>query len=443
MLRIGVAVALAFSVCAAPASGEAAERAKSTKGKTTKTKTTKGTPDATQGDSAKDAKDAKDAKGAKKKTAPIDQKIGAKLNKAIELLNADKYEEAKAVLESINMARLSPYELARVESILAAIAQGQEHPSEARDHLLKAIESGGLNDQEVLSTRFQVAQLFLAEEKWKEGVAALKAWFASGATPNSNAYYLLAVAYYQMKEYALALEPAQKAIDLSDKPQEGWLQLLLALRLEREEYDLAVPILHKLLKASPGKKNYWLQLSNIYGMAEKYAEALVPMQMAYAAGLLTEASEYRRLADLALHQNIPYRAAVVLSKAIEDKKIPPEFKDWEKLGNCWIASRQYDKAIAPLTKAAALAENGDSYVRLAEIEVQLEDWQKAVDALVHALDKGNLKSESEAHILMGVVLLNQKKLKEARARFQRAIEDPKKRAEAEGWIRYIDAQLRG
>ena len=62
-----------------------------------------------------------------------------------------------------------------------------------------------------------------------------------GAQPNSTAYYLLAVAYYQQGDKRRALAPAEKAVELSEKPQESWLQLLLALRLQNEQYAEAVP----------------------------------------------------------------------------------------------------------------------------------------------------------------------------------------------------------
>ena len=75
--------------------------------------------------------------------------------------------------------------------------------------LQKAIDSGGLNTVEIDQARYQSAQLYMQEEKWKEGAAALEEWFKSAANPNSAAYYLLAVAYYQQDDYAKALPPAK------------------------------------------------------------------------------------------------------------------------------------------------------------------------------------------------------------------------------------------
>jgi len=60
-----------------------------------------------------------------------------------------------------------------------------------------------------------------------------------------------------------------------------------------------------------------------------------------------------------------------------------------------------------------------------------------------AFDKGKLKHSADAQLLMGMALYNLKKLREARGWFVRALRDKKARDQASGWIRYIDAELRG
>ncbi len=380
------------------------------------------------------------AKEGDDRTAPdIDQRTGAKLNQAIEQLNAEHYAEARAVLGKLNFERLSPYERARVEHLLSAIAQSEGNYDEAGEHLRLAIESGGMNEQEAMTARYQIAELLIAREHWKEGIAALKAWFASGAVANSAAYYLLAVCHFQLKEYDAALEPAQKAVSLSDKPTESWLVLLLALRIQREEYALAAPLLKRLVALAPQKKSYWVQLSNVNATLEKYEEAIAPLQLAYAGGLLTEPGEYRRLVDLLMHENIPYRAAVILSKAVDEKSFAAEPRDFEKLSSCWIAAREYEKAVAPLGRAAAAASTGELYQRLAELQRLREDWKGVATALDHAFEKGSMKNIEEAQLLMGIALDGQKRRKEAREWFKKALASPKTKTQAEGWIRYLDA----
>jgi tetratricopeptide (TPR) repeat protein len=381
-------------------------------------------------------------KGGTRRPPAVDPNTGKRLNEAVEHMHAQRYGEARAALGKLNLERLSPYELSRAEQLLAAVDQAESHYGAARDHLNKALASGGLNDEEASSTRFQLAQLFMAEDKWREGIEALKQWFATTQNPNSAAYHLLAVAYYQLGDYASALEPAQKAIDLSGgHPQESWLQLLLALRLQRQEYAAAVPILKQLVEAAPTKKSYWLQLSAVNAQLGSYADAVVPLELAYHAGLLTEEQDLEHLAQLLVQVTVPYRAGQILSQAIEQGKVKGDLKSYELLTNCWVAAREYEKATQPLRRAADLSDNGELYVRLGEVYIQRQEWGNAAEALRLALQKGKLKNPGNAQLLIGLSLYNQKKLEDARSWFERAREHAESRAQAEGWLRAIDGKL--
>src|SRR6187551_14106 len=183
----------------------------------------------------------------------IDAATGKALNEAIELLNMENYQAAAAKINTQNLEKLSPYERGTVERILFSISYAQDKYEEARGHLQKAIDSGGLNAVQIDEAKYQAAQLYMQEEKWKEGAAALEEWFKTAATPNSAAYYLLAVAYYQQENFTKALEPAKKAVELMDKakPNESWLSMLSALYLQREEYKEAIPVLQQLVTAAP------------------------------------------------------------------------------------------------------------------------------------------------------------------------------------------------
>ena len=370
----------------------------------------------------------------------IDAQTGKVLNEAIELLNMEKYAEANARISTLTLDKLSPYERGTVERILFSISYGQEKFAEARDHLAKAIASGGLNAQQIDEARYQAAQLFMQEEKWKEGAAALEEWFKTATNPNSAAYYLLAVAYYQQDDYNRALPPAKKAVELMDKPNENWLQMLSALYLQKEQYKDAVPVLQQLVTIAPDKKTYWMQLSSIYGQMEDYANALGVMQIANSVGLVTEDSEVRRLADLLLFNDVPYRGAQVLEAAIEKKLVKLDDKLYEKLANCWIAAGEYDKSIPPLQRAAELSPNGDMFIRLGEVQVQREDWSAAIAAIERGVAKGQLKDPGNAQLMLGIAHYSQKNYQAARPFFERARQSEKHRQVAESYLQAIRAQ---
>jgi tetratricopeptide (TPR) repeat protein len=377
-----------------------------------------------------------------KKTPPpsIDQVTGKVLNEAIEFLNQEKYNEAKTSLGALEIDKLSPYESSRVHQILATIAYSQGDFDASRKHMQAALDSGGMNEQEASQARYQIAQMYMAQEKWVEGAAAMELWIKTAANPGSAAYYLLAVAYYQQEKFDSAIPAARKAIELTDKPQESWLQLLLALILQKEQYKEAVGLLKQLIQTYPEKKVYWQQLSSVYGTLEDYKNALATLQIAYHAGLVTDDSDIRRLSDMMMVQGAPYRSAELLRTAIEKKQLKVDAKLYEKLANAWIAAREYRKSLPVLQQAAEMSGDGAIFMRIGEVNMQLEEWDSAAKALQSAVSKGGLKDTGNAQLLIGISYFNQKKLGEAKTWLQRATSSKTHEKTARGYLQLIESQ---
>ncbi|HEX7035896.1 MAG TPA: tetratricopeptide repeat protein [Pseudomonadales bacterium] len=366
---------------------------------------------------------------------------GRILNEAIEFLNVEDYASARESIGRLKLDRLSPYERSRVEQILSSIDNAEGNYGSSRQHLQNAIAAGGMNEQETSQARYNIAQLYMIEEKWAEGAAALEEWFRTTDSPNSAAYYLLAVAYYQQEDLQRALAPAQKAVELTDRPQASWIELLLALYLDREDFRSALPLSERLVAMDPTNKSYWVRLASLYQAVEDHDKAAATLQLAYNAGLLAQDSEYRRLADLLRFTEIPERCARILQRGLEDDKVEADADLYEKLANCWISAREFDEAIPPLERAAELSDNGDLFVRLAEVHLQREDWGAVVAALRKAVDKGDLKDTPYAELLMGIALYNQEELSEARRWFLRAAKSDERRKTANDYIRVIDSKV--
>jgi len=369
----------------------------------------------------------------------IDAVTGKILSEAIELLNTEKYKEAQAKIATLKLEELSPFERGKVEQILVSIAIAAEDYAAARKHIENAIASGGLNEQEISQVRYQRAQLFIQEEKWKEGAQALEEWLKTATNPNSAAYYLLAVAYYQLEDIDRALPHAKKAVEMAEKPQEGWISLLVAMYLQKEQYREALPYLEGLVAVAPTKKNYWLQLSAVYQQLEEYPKALALTQLAFDAGLLTEETDLQRLADLQMFGQVPYRCAVTMENAIQKNQIKVNDKVYEKLANCWIAAGEFEKAIVPLRQGGEMAPTGDLLVRLGEVNVHREAWGAAEAALNDGINKGKLKDLPNAQLLMAIALFNQKKYGPARTWFERLPKTGNYPQMTKGYLQLISA----
>jgi tetratricopeptide (TPR) repeat protein len=407
--------------------------------------------DAPKADAGSDAKEEKKSRswGRKKEEQKkggwarqdvMDERTSKRMAEALEHLHAERYDECAEVLGKLRMKSLNGFERSQVLRTYAFIHIGKGEMVRALEYLQKTLDEQALPPEDLAGIQFQIAQLYLSQERWDDVVKSLETWFTMVEKPNSAAYYLLSIAHYQLKDIDAALVPAQKAVDLSDEPLEGWLQLLLALRLTRQEYAVSVPLLERLVKNYP-KKVYWIQLSTVHGALGNYEEALIPLQLAYSQDLLTTDSEQRRLAEMLLFLDLPYRSAQVMSHGLESEVIKADQHAYEVLSNSHIAARDYDESVAPLERAAELADDGDLFIRLAQVHLQREKWSDAEAALHRAIKKGHLGNPGEAHVLMGIALYSQQKPVDARTWFGRALGHSATKKEAGNWIEHIDREL--
>ena len=384
--------------------------------------------------------DAKKKEEKKKKQMTMTPAVAKKLTVAQEAIAEEQIAlaiEALTPLEKkADKGRLSDHERAQVYRFLSIIAVSQERYEDSLAYMQKALDQDALPETTTLGMMYNVAQIYLAIEKYPEAVKALKRWFRATDSRTSQAYYLLSIAYYQQSLYDKALRPAKKAVKIADKPNQAWLQLLVALYLQEERYAEAAPHVEVLVSNFP-KKAYYTQLAAIYNQLGEEQKALAVNQLAYEQGFLTEDRELRRLGEMFLYHGLPYRAAQVLGKAMEEGRVEADADSLELLANSWLLAREPDRAVEPLTQAAELAEKGNIYVRLGQVYFEADDFEPAAEAIAKGLARG-VDKEGDAHLLLGITYYNQNKLKSARRAFRDARNFEKSRDPADQWIQMLD-----
>ena len=367
---------------------------------------------------------------------PVRSRISRYLGAAAEAVDAEDPAEAKRLLLKLRPNRINPYERALVYRMLAYVAYGADEPDEAIHYFEKVLGEEILPIRDEATIRFNIAQLYAGLQQWSEVVSWVKSWIAYSENPHPLGYFLIGIAYYQLEDFDAAIVNAEKAVDLSPEPKESWLRLLAALFAQKEDYASATPVLEELMLRFP-KKQYWVQLALIYGAREDYRRSLAVQQVAYAQGYLTEDKELRRLARSYLYNDLPYPAAKVLEKGIEEGRIAHDPKSLELLANSWIAAREYDKSLAPLRQAADLAEDGNLHVRMGQVLMQREEWSEAAERLQKAVQKGGLKDPGNAELLLGISYYNDERVARARSSFARARKHDSVRQEADRWITHL------
>lgn len=391
------------------------------------------------------ADDAAAKKRAKEKGDNFSERNIKKITKMLELQENGDLAGAKAILEGINLNREKPYGRARILQFLGAFAVQEEQYGKALEYLDRAIKEDGLPPEEQLRTMFQVGQIQVMQERFDDAIKTLENWIALTSAPDSptkptaQAYYTLAVTYYQAGKTKQALEPAKKAVEMSTDPQESWYRLLLALYLEQEKFDEGIALLDQIILKYPSK-TYWTQLAAIYNQKDQMNKSLAVQQLAQIEGYIDEERDLMRMAQMFMVQGLPHRGAEIMKKGLADGTIKPSKMAYATYSDTLLQSREWELALDPIEKAAELTEDGSMWVRHAQVNLQLGRWSAARDSLNRAFQRGKLADEGQAHILFGIAAANDKKFDEALAAFGRAAKFPGTADVATKWIGFAERE---
>lgn len=371
------------------------------------------------------------------------EKVYSQLARAQKLADDGDSKAGLAALDSIQdrSSSMNSYEIAMMHNFYGFIYYNENDLVKAIASFEKVIAEDGIPETLRLSTTFSLAQLAMANSDYKKVIAFLDKWDAINTKPKTDAYYLLrAQTYYQLKDYEQGLSYITQAINLSDSegkvPKENWLVLQRAMYYSLNQTDKVVSVLERMVKLY-NKPEYWVQLAGMYGETGQEKQQLSVLEAAYQQGFLTSKSDLRQLAQVYLYNQLAYKAANVMSKAIEQGIAEPTAKNYAFVAEAMVQAKEDAKSISYFTKAAERSEHGKYDQRLAEVYVNTEQYDEAADAARMALDKGGLDFESNAFVALGMAQYNLQNFDASILAFEQAEKHKKSQRLAQQWIKYV------
>lgn len=329
--------------------------------------------------------------------------------------------------------RLNDHEKALMWQTFAHVYASLDQLKDAVDCLKRALKLNALPDEATLDLRYNLGQLLLATGDAKSAAKTLLSWLGDVKKPSPEARRVAAVAAAQANMFDASLKQIKLALAEVKEPEESWLQLLASVQLQLKQYEDAAQTLQLLLAREP-KKTYWLQLAGVYGQLERDAESLAVMEILNQQGLLETRDEVLRLARLYLQQELPLKSAKFLQTRISQGDLEADPEVLELLANAWLYAREDDAAVQVLRVGAQHSAHGRFEYRQAQLYAEQEKWMDARDALQKALDKGDLRSEGAAYMLLGTVLYNAGRTSEARKAFEHASHTSDRGDDAKVWL---------
>jgi tetratricopeptide (TPR) repeat protein len=337
----------------------------------------------------------------------LDEMTWKQLNRIYENVGDEEYDAAYEQLERM-LARAGKdnYLQSILNQALAQVEWSRKNYAPALRYFEKAVELNALPDQSHFALMYQIAQLYTMQERYQEALTKLELWFCNSPADKitSSAYVLKASIYVQEENFTETLEAIEIAIDMDPEPREQWYQLKLASHMELEQFTQAAQTLELIISAWPEEKTYWIQLSQIYLLLERNEKALAVIALAYRNGLLDTQGDITYLSNFYSSSNLPFKAARVLEKGINDGLVDSTRDHWSAVADSWYAAEELEKSLAAYEKAGMASADGSTDLRRAYILVDLERWPDVLDALNTALGKGSLsaKKKGEAYLLRGM-----------------------------------------
>ena len=387
------------------------------------------------------------ARGEKQKaTGAIDAKTFEKLMKAQELTEAGNHNEALAVLDVLkNKGKIKGYGKAQMWNFYAFIYASKEDYVNAIRAYTEVIKIEETPAALALQAKYTIAQLNFQLEKFDLCIKYMNEWLKATGRPTPTAHIMLAQAHYQLKNYDKALVNVDKAVSLETKAgrkvKENWLRLKSALYYDKGDYKNTAKTYEQLVKLYP-KVNYLKQLAGMYGELGKDMRRLAVFDAIYINGDLKKSGDVLNLAYMFLGEEVPYKAAKIIEKGMNDKIIERNQKNVETLGNAWAQANQHDKAIPVLEEAAKLSSKGKLFARLAGVYFDAGDYQKAANAAKKASEKGGLKNPGNNYLLMGMSYSNLKKHESALQAFRQAKKTKSILKDARAWEKHTLREIK-
>jgi tetratricopeptide (TPR) repeat protein len=328
-------------------------------------------------------------------------KVTPKLKKMMDLYDADKGAEARAIAdEVIANAAANAYDHAFAAQIGGQIAYEADDTAAAMAYLKQAIDFNGLDNNGHFGAMLMLGQLQLQEDKYAEALATIDRFLSESKSQKPEHLVLKGNALYRLDRYPEAAAVLKQAIAASPEPKADWQQLLMATYFETGQGAEAAKLAETLAAKNPSDKRAQMNLAAVYLQGDMFDKAAAVLEKMRSAGQLTEDKDYRQLYSAYLNMEGNEKQAVaVINDGLAKGVLKPDFQTYLALAQSYYFSDQPGPSIDAYKKAAPLAPDGETYLNLAKALWNEDRIPEAKEAARQAIAKGVKKPDDAKKIV--------------------------------------------
>lgn len=348
-------------------------------------------------------------------------------------------DDAAKALAGINKLKALPlncYEEGAMLGLSAQVKLNQGDYLGAAGDLQTSLNKGYVPPKDRAGTYKALMQIYFQEQKFREGLNFSQQWISAGGKPTRDEMWSFVGAYSNLKDYAGAIPWAEKVFAADGRnASETVTNSLLYFYDQTSQHAKKAALIERLLEQDPTKRLYWDAISGDYQRAGDDNKAFEVQKAMYLGGILTSEQEIERIVQFYNLLDAPYQAARILEKEMNAGRITKNYDNLELLANLYQVAREHDKAIPVIQQAANISSNGEMFERLGRSYADLQQWDKAEQALTQALNKGGVKDRGFAWVQIGQSRYERKDRPGAREAFRQA-----NNKGGRGWLQFMDSE---
>ena len=372
----------------------------------------------------------------KKEENKVSKDLAKPLKAAQEALQAKppKLQEAVQHLkEAESNPKKTPYD-EHIINALAGSAYAHMNDYAAAEKAFEAQVNDGFTDQQdlphIVKATAQINyQLKNYDKAIEYGTKAIKGGFG-----DEEINVIVGQSYYLKNDWKGTIGFFKPVVDADIKagraPKDQSLQLMMSACVKLDDADCTTRSLEKLVAYYP-KPDYWKDL--LYTMQQDKAltqsekSTLQLYRLMSEVDVLSRADDYTEMAQLAMEQGSPGEAQHILETGFS-KGVFADQRTKDKNQRLLDAAKKAavaDQATLPKIESDAKnAPTGDKDVGVGLAYLGYGQYDKASDLLSQGLSKGGVKSDAEAHLLLGIAQLKSGHKDEAVKSFHAVKGDP-------------------
>ncbi|HKT74892.1 MAG TPA: tetratricopeptide repeat protein [Steroidobacteraceae bacterium] len=362
----------------------------------------------------------------------VSRDLAKTLKAAQDAINAKKYPEALAKLkEAESNPKKTPFDEHVINQFSGLIYVKQNNYPEAARAFEAQLNDGFLDQKEVPGIVKALAQISYQIKNYDKAIEfgnrAIK-----GGYGDEDLETVVGQAYYLKGDWKGTLKFEEGLVEEDIKkgktPKDQQLQLVLSACVKLQDADCTTNALEKLVSYYP-KTEYWQNLLYTIRQANSQSDKamLQTYRLMYETDILKEPNDYSEMAQLAIEQGSPGEAQHVLERGFQ-KNVFTDARLQDKNKRLLESAKKLataDQATLPkMEKDADSAATGDKAVALGLAYLGYQQYDKAADDLNKGLQKGGVRNEPEARLLLGIAQLKAGRKEDAVKSFRAVKGDP-------------------